>query len=240
SLYYLSHHGIKADHLVNLSSILTLLSFTVRDILFLRLLAIGAQLTFIPYCLMQSPPLWTPVIWNVLFLMVNIVNLIILLLERRPVKFSSDEEKLYKLAFNSLTPREFLKLLACGEWREGKAEEILILPRTISPRVSILCQGEAVATLEGKELSKIPEGKLLGVSSIFAGSPMPIGIKFITVSRYISWPIEPLQKNLDKQPELRAKLRSIVSQDLAKSVNFLEEFQVKEWQKNHKNIETQE
>ncbi|MGB5592706.1 MAG: hypothetical protein WBM62_01555, partial [Crocosphaera sp.] len=139
SLYYLSHHGIKADHLVNLSSILTLLSFTVRDILFLRLLAIGAQLTFIPYCLMQSPPLWTPVIWNVLFLMVNIVNLIILLLERRPVKFSSDEEKLYKLAFNSLTPREFLKLLACGEWREGKAEEILILPRTISPRVSILC-----------------------------------------------------------------------------------------------------
>ena len=33
------------DHLVNLSSVLTLISFTVRGILALRLLAIGAQLT---------------------------------------------------------------------------------------------------------------------------------------------------------------------------------------------------
>ncbi|MGK7880870.1 MAG: hypothetical protein AB4060_12320, partial [Crocosphaera sp.] len=114
------------DILVNLSSILTLISFSVRSILALRLLAIGAQLTFIPYCLLQSPPLWIPVLWNLLFMGVNVVNVIILLLERRPVKLNPEEEKLYNLAFKSLSRREFLKVLTWGEWKEGKPEEILL------------------------------------------------------------------------------------------------------------------
>ena len=86
------------DFLVNLSSVLTLISFTVQNILALRLLAIGAQLMFIPYCLLQSPPLWTPAIWNVLFLAVNVVNVILLLLARRPVALNPDEEQIIQLS----------------------------------------------------------------------------------------------------------------------------------------------
>lgn len=220
---------LKPDYLVNLSSILTLVSFTVYSILALRFLAICAQLTFIPYCLMQSPPLWTPAIWNVLFLTVNVVNVILLLLERRKVKFNPDEEKLYNLAFKSLEPREFLKLLALGEWREEEAGEILITSGQPNTSVSILYRGEAVAVSEGKEVARIPEGKLIGVPSIFAGDPMPVDIKLSTRSCYFCWPIEPLRKYLDKQPELRAKLRLIVSQDLAQSVRALQDLYLQEW-----------
>jgi len=112
------------DDLVNLSSVLTLVSFTVQSILALRFLAIGAQLIFIPYCLLQSPPLWTPAIWNVLFLAVNVVNVILLLLARRPVALNPDEEQLYNLAFKSLNPREFLKLLSLGSGEMEKLEKL--------------------------------------------------------------------------------------------------------------------
>jgi hypothetical protein len=61
----------KPDYLVDISSILTLISFSVRSMLTLRILAIGTQLTFIPYCFLQSTPLWTPIVWNMLFLSVN-------------------------------------------------------------------------------------------------------------------------------------------------------------------------
>jgi CRP-like cAMP-binding protein len=236
ALSQLPPNWFKPDYLVNLSSILTLISFTVQSILALRFLAIGAQLTFIPYCLLQSPPLWIPVIWNVLFLVVNVGNVILLLLERRKVEFSPDEEKLYNLAFKSLNPREFLKLLTLGEWREGKAGETLIFSGQPNTSVSILCRGEAVSVAAGEEQVKIPEGKLIGLASSLVGEPMPVDIKLNTPSRYICWAVEPLRKFLDKQPELRAKLQLIVSHDLAESVKILQELQLKEWRNTINNI----
>ena len=217
------------DDLVNLSSILTLISFTVQSILALRFLAISAQLMFIPYCLLQSPPLWTPAIWNVLFLAVNVVNVILLLLARRPVVLSPDEEQLYNLAFKSLSPREFLKLLSLGEWREGEAGETLIFSGQYNSSVSILCRGEAISIADGTEQIKIPEGKLIGIASVLMGDPLPVDIKLKTPSRYICWPIEPLRKFLDHQPEIRAKLQQIVSHDLAQSVRLLHDKQLDDW-----------
>jgi CRP-like cAMP-binding protein len=219
------------DDLVNLSSVLTLISFTVQSILALRFLAISAQLMFIPYCLLQSPPLWTPAIWNVLFLAVNVVNVILLLLARRPVALNPDEEKLYNLAFKSLNPREFLKLLSLGEWREGEAGETLIFSGQYNSSVSILCRGEAISFADGTEQIKIPEGKLIGIASVLMGDPIPVDIKLKTPSRYICWHIEPLRKFLDQQPEIRAKLQLIVSHDLAQSVRILHDKQLEDWRK---------
>jgi len=227
------------DDLVNLSSVLTLVSFTVQSILALRFLAIGAQLMFIPYCLLQSPPLWTPAIWNVLFLAVNVVNAILLLLARRPVAFNHDEEQLYNLAFKSLNPREFLKLLSLGEWREGEAGETLIFSGQYNSSVSILCRGEAISYADGTEQIKIPEGKLIGIASVLIGDPMPVDIKLKTPSRYICWHIEPLRKFLDQQPEIRAKLQLIVSHDLALSVRILHDQQLEDWRVMRRNDQLQ-
>ena len=217
------------DDLVNLSSVLTLISFTVQSILALRFLAIGAQLMFIPYCLLQSPPLWTPAIWNVLFLLVNVVNVILLLLARRPVVLSPDEQQLYNLAFSSLGPREFLQLLSLGEWRDGEAGETLIFSGQYNSSVSILCRGEAVSFADGTEQIKIPEGKLIGIASVLMGDPLPVDIKLKTPSRYVCWHVQPLRKFLDQQPEIRSKLQLIVSHDLAQSVRLLHDKQLEDW-----------
>ncbi|ELS01693.1 hypothetical protein Xen7305DRAFT_00013980 [Xenococcus sp. PCC 7305] len=232
ALSQLPPNWFKPDYLVNLSSILTLISFSVRSILTLRILAIGAQLTFIPYCFFQPTPLWTPIAWNLLFMGVNIFNVIKLLLEKRPVILSSDEEKLYNLAFQTLSPREFLALLTVGEWRDGEPGEQIIIPGQQSSNVSILCRGEAIAFLENQELIKIPEGKLLGPTSILVGEPTNIEIKLSTPSRYIRWSVVQLRQFTDKRPAIREKLQSIVSRDLANSVRTLQELKLKEWNRS--------
>jgi hypothetical protein len=229
ALSQLPSNWFSPNYLVNLSSVLTLASFTVHSILALRFLAIGAQLMFIPYCLLQSPPLWTPAIWNVLFLAVNVINVVLLLLARRPVKFGPDEEQLYNLAFKSLSPREFLKLLSLGEWREGEAGETLIFSGQYNSSVSILCRGEAISIADGTEQIKIPKGKLIGIASVLMGDPIPVDIKLKTRSRYICWHVQPLRKFLDQQPEIRAKLQLIVSHDLAQSVRLLHDKQLADW-----------
>jgi len=55
------------DYLVHFSNILMLLSYSVRDILWLRWFAVGAALTNIPYFLLQGTVLWPPILWAAVF-----------------------------------------------------------------------------------------------------------------------------------------------------------------------------
>ena len=96
------------DYLVHFSNILMLLSYSVRDILWLRWFAVGAALTNIPYFLLQGTVLWPPILWAAVFTTINLYQIARLYLERRPVVLSQDEQKLYDLGFRSLRPREFV------------------------------------------------------------------------------------------------------------------------------------
>ena len=233
AIYQLPTNWFKPDYLVDISSIFTLISFSVRSMLMLRILAISAQLTFIPYCFFQPTPLWSAIAWNLLFLGVNIFNVVKLLLEKRPVILNPDEEKIYNLAFKTLSPREFLTLLTLGEWRDGTAGEPIIIPNQHNAYVSILCSGEAVAALGDRELVKIPEGKLLGIPSVLVGEPINFEIRLSVPSRYMRWSVVQLRQFTDKRPEIRDKLQSIVSRDLAQSVKSLQELELKTWQQSN-------
>jgi len=99
------------DYLVHFSNVLMLMSYSVRDILWLRWFAVAAALTNIPYFLLQQNKLWPPVVWALIFTIINLYQILRIYLERRPVVLSEDEQKLYHMGFGSLRPREFVSLL---------------------------------------------------------------------------------------------------------------------------------
>jgi len=114
------------DYLVHFSNILMLVSYSVRDILWLRWFAVAAALTNIPYFLLQGTVLWPPVLWALVFTAINLYQIARLYLERRPVVLSQDEQKLYDLGFRSLRPREFVSLSLVGEWKSAEAGERVV------------------------------------------------------------------------------------------------------------------
>lgn len=94
-----------ADYLVHFSNILLLVSYSVRDILWLRWFAVAAALTVIPYYLVQPNVLWPPIMWGMVFTAINLFQIARIYLERRPVVLSADEQKLYDMGFHALRPR---------------------------------------------------------------------------------------------------------------------------------------
>src|SRR3989442_1307750 len=96
------------DYLVHFSNVLLLVSYSVRNILWLRWFAVAAALTNMPYFLMQHTVLWPPILWAVVFTAINLYQISRIYLERRPVVLSGDEQRLYDLGFQSLRPREFV------------------------------------------------------------------------------------------------------------------------------------
>ena len=55
------------DYLVHFSNILLLVSYSVRNILWLRWFAVAAALTNMPYFLYQPSILWPPILWAGVF-----------------------------------------------------------------------------------------------------------------------------------------------------------------------------
>src|SRR5579872_6891701 len=103
---------------ITVVNVLYLVSYSVRDILWLRALTVVAALLLTPYYYLQAVPLWMPIAWNAVFIAINAYWIVRLILERLPVHLTADEQRLRELAFPSLTPREALNLYKMGIWED--------------------------------------------------------------------------------------------------------------------------
>jgi Popeye protein conserved region len=210
-----------ADYLVHFSNILLLVSYSVRDILWLRWFAVAAAFTVIPYYLVQADILWPPIFWGSVFIAINLYQIVRLYLERRPVVLSADEQKLYDLAFRSLRPRDFASLLLAGEWRDAAAGDRVFTAGEPATSVCVAISGTVGVRKGGQDLGVIQPGTLIGTGLALAGGPSPVDASFAAAARYFSWPLHDLRSFADKRPEIRASLQRLVNQDLARKLDAL-------------------
>lgn len=204
-----------ADLLVHASNILLLVSYSVRDILWLRWFAVAAALVNIPYFLLQGSILWPPVMWAGVFTIINLYQIARIYRERRPVVLSVDEQKLYDLAFRSLRPREFLSLALAGEWRDASAGQQVLTEGEPVSSICIPITGSVQVCKGGKPLGTFEPGQLIGTSLALTGNPSLVDATFTSSSRYMRWPLGSLRAFMDKRPDLRVSLQGLANRDLA-------------------------
>src|ERR1700742_2745031 len=102
---FIASQVVGINGLINISNIVFLVAFSVRDVLKLRILAIVGEGLTLPYYYFQGEKLWPPIVWGVAFMIVNAIRIVAIALERRPVLLSKKEEQLYRVAFSSIDRR---------------------------------------------------------------------------------------------------------------------------------------
>jgi hypothetical protein len=183
---YFAHLGFELNWLINISSLLTVGSFSVRAMLPLRALAVASQAFAIPYFMLQPTPLWTPVGWTALFMVINLYHITRILLERRPVKFSPDEQRLYDLVFRNFGPREFLKLLKLGKWETARKGDLIFSEGGYITKVVVPISGSVSALQAGREVATLAPGELIGAGIALTNQISEFEAQFIEDSRYMS------------------------------------------------------
>ena len=209
------------EYLVHFSNLMLVVSYSVRDILWLRWFAVGAAIANLPYYLSQTTVLWPPVIWGVVFMLINLYQIARIYLERRPVVLSPDEQQLYDLGFKALRPREFVSLLLAGEWRDAAPGDRIIVQGQAVDRISIPISGIVEVTRDARKIGVFARGQIIGMALAVTGEASSFDAEFTEHGRYMSWPLPSLRKFLDKRPELRVALQRLASQDLATKVERL-------------------
>ena len=108
--------AINPNIFIHVANTLLLVAYCVRDVLWLRLLAVASALVAIPYFFLQPEPLWQALAWSALFAVINAFQSWRLFLERRPIRLTADEELVRKLVLSDLPPRKVLQVIGIGSW----------------------------------------------------------------------------------------------------------------------------
>jgi hypothetical protein len=208
-------HWFALDYLIDLSSLLTVASFSVRGMLPLRVLAAGSQVIAIPYFVLQPTPLWTPVGWTALFLGINLYHILRILYERRPVPFTPDEQRLYDLTFQSFEPRSFMRLLKLGEWKTAPKGERIVTRGESIERVAVAISGAASALLDDVRVGTMEPGALIGARMALTGRSAEFDAEFTEDARYVLWAVSDVRALVDKDPDLKIRFSEIVNRHFA-------------------------
>ncbi len=204
--------------LINTANVLYLFSYIVRDILWLRILTVIAAMCLMPYFYFQSVPIMTPIYWNVGFTILNVFWIVLLLLERRPIRLSAEEEQLCELVFRTMTPREMMRILRIATWKTADIDECFIDRGSKLDELIVIYSGKACVKAHGEAVAEILPGQFIGSISYITEETAPADIVALEATRYVTWPKTKLKSFMEKNTELHAALQKTLAIDLARSL----------------------
>ena len=209
---------MSANAFINAANILMLLAYTVRDILWLRLLAVSSSLIAIPYFALQPTPQRVPIGWSVIFAGINLFQSWRLFLERRPVKLTGEEEEVRRLAFPDLSPRKVLQILSIGFWSSVGPGERLLESGRRADATSLIIRGKVQVSKEGRVLGELGAGDVVGSALLLSGAVADVDAVAVEPVRNVRWLTGTLERYLHANPDTRIVLQRYLSRDLAGKV----------------------
>ena len=199
----------------NLANLTFFAAYWVKDILWLRLLVMVGSLVVIPYYLLRTEPLWTPTVWSCVFISIHAVRAWGIVKERRPVAFTGDEQLLYDKTFSALSPQQFKRLLAIGEWKDLDRGYVLHSTGNPSDTLEAVVRGELEARRHGHVLGHALPGDLAGLATVLGRSPELFDVAVTERARVIRWRIVDLKKLVETDESLASALRKIAAAAIA-------------------------
>ncbi|MEM7291757.1 MAG: cyclic nucleotide-binding domain-containing protein [Pseudomonadota bacterium] len=202
-------------YLFFLANIIYCCAYVIREILWLRILTVVAALCTFPYFIFQPEILYSALMWQSAFAIINIVNIAFLLRERRPVEMSEEERRLQKLVFRDFSSRNVVRLLAVADWHEAQPGDVLIERDSEIDSLSLVYSGLLMATLDGEFKRHICDGEFVGELSYVLRRKTTADVVAVKPTRYLSWDREVLENFLDKHPTVKPQFKHLLSYDMA-------------------------
>jgi len=206
------------EALIHTANTIYLVSYVMRDILWLRIFTVIAATCLILYFYFLPEPILTPVYWNVLFIVLNIFWITRLLIERRPVQLTEDEQHLCEMVFRLVSPREMINLLKTGKWETATAGECIVAAGSTLDHLMLIHSGRVCYMVNGEQTQIVDPGQFMGGISFITDESAPADIVVLEPTRYVSWKKSALKKYLNKNPELHAAIQATLGIDLSKKL----------------------
>jgi len=207
------------DVLLGVANIVYLVSYSVRDILWLRVMAVLGALLLLPYYYLQPETLWGPITWSAVFISINIFWITKLLLERRPVHFSDDEMQLYQLALRNLKEHDALRLFRLGTWTFTAAGTTFLTQGQAVDSLTLIVEGKVKVEMDGKLVDTLGRGRFLGATAFLrrgTAFAAPVTVTAIEPTRAITWSSDKLDTQFANNIDLQVAIEACLGLELSR------------------------
>jgi len=205
------------DLLVNIANTIYLLAFLIRDILWLRVFVICSCILVMIYGAVTRN--YTFIFWNAVFFVINLVQVILLIIERRPVTLSETLERIYLSVFWIMTREEFLKLWNLGEDITFEDEQFLKMGE-VPLYLYLILDGEVEIKKSDRVVACLGSTYFIGEMSFINQSEATADVFTKGELRVKRWAVQNLYHLEIRSPEMFNKLNVILGQDLSRKVHL--------------------
>ena len=195
--------------------LIAFLAFTVRDIIWLRMLAITASAGLTWSEVLQPEPRLATVVWHPIFVVVNVAWLVRLTWLERRVVLSPEERTVYERRFRSFSRLDFRTLARKGRWRQGAVGDVLTVEGEPVSDLVVIVQGAADVVAGGRTIAHLTDGQLVGEMSLVADGPASATVTLTKPSTLIAWAKDDLRRLRMRRPSLRFALDAAIGSDLS-------------------------
>lgn len=192
---------------------LLILSMLMRDIAWLRALAIGSGITKIVY---RSYFVFDPVsvFWEAVFVLVNLAQLALMWWENRRRTLTPEEEAFIALFQPRLPFSAANHLLRSGYWHEAPAGSMLTVQGQALNALIYLSQGDVRIEAGGRPVARCGPGDFLGEMTWQSGAPATGTAIAETTVRYLRFERVGLEQAMRKRPVLGFALQASFNRNL--------------------------
>ncbi|MBX3423610.1 MAG: cyclic nucleotide-binding domain-containing protein [Pirellulaceae bacterium] len=202
--------------LLHFANVLYLLSYSVRDILWLRLLTIVAMLLLGGYYLATQQ--MAPVLWQSAFLAINLFHVGLLLHERRPIELTEQERRLHQTALKPLTALQVRRLNSHWLWCQDSAGAVILPEGVHNDGLRLLVEGQANVSVAGKTIATLNAYQFFGEMSFLTNNVTTATIIATTPVRYALLSEQVLQELTKRDADFRTALQSAIGNDLVRKL----------------------
>ena len=196
-----------------------MVAYLLRDILWLRFLTILSCFAGIVFgYLVKDGPLWTYIGWNIVFTIINVVQIAIIIWERTGIRFTEEEMELHETLFKKFAPFEFMKLMRIAEWRQVEPGEVVTTEGQQLDEVMLIYNGLLAVEVKGEKKAELQDGHFIGEVSFVSGGAATATVRAIEPTRYIAWPRKEIDRLLARNPSMHIAMQGMLTVDLSKKL----------------------
>ena len=204
--------------LVNVSYILILLSFLMRDILLLRSIYVCGAVLLIAYFYLESEPLWIVILWNSVYLLINLFWIVKLLFDRRPWRFTEEEKQIWDSTLYRISPKHARTLFKSAEYKTFSDGSLIVEEGTTLDHLVLIVDGEAELDLDNKVVERIGSGHFIGSAMLLestANFPSVATIHATVETRVMIWKRQDLLKMIKNDNEFSVAFEATLGLDIS-------------------------
>ena len=202
--------------LLNVIFLITSFAYMVKSVLWFRSLILITSVFTIIYSMSAFEyVIWTSVGWNLIFIAINLVHIILFLREKHLMKLNEIEAELYNKVFSVFSKTHFRKLFKQAKWSTVKSPQVVLEQGSPVEYITYIYKGKADILKDGVKVVTLSCGSFVGEMSYITSSKASATVVLHEDTRMIQWKVVDLKKMSEKLKDFHPSILSLFSIDMA-------------------------